>query len=316
MPEWAKVLVGSLALMIGAALGPTLIIEGVLFLKPPDAESRKHRTPEHQSDAQQIPLIGATEPTQHGDAESAGKADKEKELANATWGLVKFTAALVFVAAIQACLFVWQLVLMNRGVRDAREAAGAATKAAAAASLHATAVVRSEMPVVRLHSLQIKPHGERFDISIIAGPPPQHSEISVEFFNYGRTPAFPFCISMGGHIAPVLPEQPPYIRIINFEPGMVIDRNSEFLLPDKYITWITDEKYKEICEMIVDHRTNFWFFGKLEFEDFLGVPHAWRFCVRWAPFLPAPTTGGSTRGGFVEDGPANYREQQRGRSEQ
>jgi hypothetical protein len=196
-----------------------------------------------------------------------------------------------------------------------KQAANAAQTSADAATLHATAVIRSEMPVVRLHAIEMR--DPTTDAIINAGVPPQQFNITVRFINHGRTTAFPFRLSLGHTIAgrqTRLPEHPVYVRLIDFEPGVVIRRDSsDFVV--RHSTWITDEAYGPFAEMIMAGQTDFWFFGMLEFDDFLGEPHPWRFCVRWVPFFP-PEPGiprdGPLRGGFIVAGPANYRERQRG----
>jgi hypothetical protein len=201
-------------------------------------------------------------------------------------------------------------------IREQATATAAVAKAAQtsanAATLHATAVVRSEMPVVRLHTLQMKDHETGAVVG--AGPPPQHVNISTTFMNHGRTTAFPLRLSLGHHITKDLPKEPVYIRPIDFEPDLLIRPDREFRIRPDHSVWITNEAYRPFAEMIVQRQAEFWFFGMLEFEDFLGERNAWRFCARWVPYLP-PVPGEPReppprpRGGFVEGGPAKYREQ-------
>jgi hypothetical protein len=310
---------------------PILAHKPLVQLKPPSPGARKPSGPqESQSYAgqqptasdhrgtDQVPLTVKVLPTPKSQAEISEEqrradehAANERGLTTATWVLAGFTLLLAFIAAGQIALFFWQLRLMRQGIDDAKEAADAATKAATAASLHATAVVRSEMPVVRLHRLQMKDHAT--GAIVHTGAPPQHCDISVTFMNHGRTTAFPVQLSLGHDIKRDLPEYPIYIRIINFEAGSIIRPDREFRIKPDHSVWMTNEAYRPFAEMIVQRQAEFWFFGMLEFEDFLGTPGVWRFCARWVPFLP-PVPGESQEqprtphGGFVVGGPANYRE--------
>jgi hypothetical protein len=67
---------------------------------------------------------------------------------------------LAFVAAVQAGLFVWQLILLNRSVKDARTAANAANAAAEAATLEANAAQRmlvlTQRPKLRVRNVVVK----------------------------------------------------------------------------------------------------------------------------------------------------------------
>src|SRR5215468_10798016 len=107
-----------------------------------------------------------------------------------TFFLGVVTAVLATIAGAQAIMFFWQLRLMREGVGvdDAKTAANAAMAASNATALHATAVVRAEMPVIRLHELQVR---RRDGELIIGGPLPQHFTVPIMLINHGRTPAFP-----------------------------------------------------------------------------------------------------------------------------
>jgi len=76
-----------------------------------------------------------------------------------------------------------------------KNATEVAQTSADAATLHATAVVRSEMPIVRLYMLQIRDHNTGAVIS--DGMLPRHFDIHISFKNFGRTPAFPNRVLVG-----------------------------------------------------------------------------------------------------------------------
>jgi hypothetical protein len=69
-----------------------------------------------------------------------------------TLWLAGATCVLAVVAAIQAGLFVWQLILMNRGTNDAKGAADAAAAAAAAAE---QSIVLSRQEFIAVHRPKI-----------------------------------------------------------------------------------------------------------------------------------------------------------------
>lgn len=71
--------------------------------------------------------------------EADARAANERGLTTYTRYLWRATGALVFVAAAQAVLFIWQLILLRRSVADSAVAAGAARDAADAARVNAEA---------------------------------------------------------------------------------------------------------------------------------------------------------------------------------
>jgi len=92
--------------------------------------------------------------------ERDARATAEQGLATYTGYLWLATCALAFVAVVQAGLFVWQLVLLNRSVRDAKTAANAANASAEAAKLQAYAaqqmLVLAQRPKLRVRNVVVK----------------------------------------------------------------------------------------------------------------------------------------------------------------
>jgi hypothetical protein len=98
------------------------------------------------------------------------RAANERGLTTYTRDLWLVTGALAFVAAVQAGLFVWQLILLNRSIRDTRTAANAAAASAEAAKLEAYAAQRmlvlTQRPRLRVRNVVL-----RYPVPTHAPPP-------------------------------------------------------------------------------------------------------------------------------------------------
>jgi len=120
-----------------------------------------------ESGTEQSPLVVRVLPT----SKSAGEAEEEKkereerraaerDLTTYTLYLWLATSAFALVALVQAGLFVWQLVLLRRTVRDAATAANAANASAEAAKLEAYAaqqmLVLTQRPKLRVRNVVVK----------------------------------------------------------------------------------------------------------------------------------------------------------------
>jgi hypothetical protein len=84
----------------------------------------------------------------------------ERGLTKYTRYLWRATAVLALVAAVQAVLFVWQLILLRRSVGDAATAANAANASAEAAKLEAYAAQRmlvlTQRPKLRIRNVVVR----------------------------------------------------------------------------------------------------------------------------------------------------------------
>jgi hypothetical protein len=184
-----------------------------------------------------------------------------------------------------------------------KRVAEAAQASARAAMLHATTVVNTEMPIVRLDMIQIRDHNTGEIIS--DGVLPRHFDIHVWFKNFGRTPAFPYRLLIGNQFTLHLPPDPIYFIIRRLDPGAVIPPNGGILLAQVESIYI--EKEDEVRAQIEGLQSYFWFFESIEYRDVLETRASWKYCVRWLPFIgKAPN---EMRGGFIYDGPASYRQQ-------
>jgi hypothetical protein len=120
-----------------------------------------------QSGTEQSPLIVKVLPTPKTADEAEAEKGEREERAGAERGLTTYTrylwlatCVLTFVAAVQAGLFVWQLILLRRSVRDAATAANAANASAEAAKLGAYAAQRmlvlTQRPKLRVRNVVVR----------------------------------------------------------------------------------------------------------------------------------------------------------------
>jgi hypothetical protein len=186
-------------------------------------------------------------------------------------GTVFFTAALVFVAGIQAGLFVWQLRYMRQGIQDAATAANAAATSA-------DALVASE----RARFFIVIDH---CNLSHLVGLFQQSGRVrpgenvSVKFFfkNYGKTPGILKERVVNSVIAEELPETLALpLSVKNFRETMIGGGNStdfEFFGP-------TDLPTNEQLAAIMRNNKRFWFYGRLYYNDVFGDPQVHCFYFR------------------------------------
>jgi hypothetical protein len=281
---------------------------------PTDLEGRKPEQPQTQYENQgasrdqrgttNSPMIVKIQPTPKTEAEAEQDAKDRAEKAANDQAIRQTNRNLVVIGCLQLAVFVGQLVVFGYQAAKLRRSIVAAERAARASVLQANALVHSELAVVRVREIRIKPHNQP-DIS--SGPPPEDTEISVKFFNYGRTPAFPLRISLGTAVVDALTGEPKYTWIREYGPGEVLAEDREFLV-EGYRIKITD--YSMTRELLDTHKVSLWFFGKFEFEDLLGNEDTWKFCFGWLPYFPPSRQipGSPKRGGFIEGGPESYRQ--------
>jgi hypothetical protein len=145
LPEWLKVAVT------------------VVFLCCMTVATVVYLTDEYERKSSERQQLSASPSAQSSESESNRvELERREHAANEYWltaytgDLARFTLLLAAIAVLQAGLFVWQLVLMNRGVNDAKDAAVAAKAGAQAALLQArvlTAAVVGDLMMGRLDLL-------------------------------------------------------------------------------------------------------------------------------------------------------------------
>jgi hypothetical protein len=160
--------------------------------QPPEQTTQPAASDQRGTD--QVPLTVKVMPAPDAkeQADKAEHAAKEKavideklafetqRIADYTDRLTWFTIGLVFVAIIQASLFIWQLL-------ELQDAGKATRKAADAALMQATSIILAERPYLSLRIAHVGVVGHRDSpFHWIRG---EH-RFGYEFANYGKTPAF------------------------------------------------------------------------------------------------------------------------------
>jgi hypothetical protein len=149
MSDWLKTAALCVFLLcVPATCGVVIVAEyGRTHLPRQQYAAPRDQDAENQeASTQVIPNIGAG-PAGHPSESDAQRIEREsrERSANEYWltaytgQLAKYTLGLAVIAVLQAFFFVWQLILMNRGVRDAKDAAQGAKDGAAATALVAAA---------------------------------------------------------------------------------------------------------------------------------------------------------------------------------
>jgi hypothetical protein len=195
-------------------------------------------------------------------------------------------ALMACVALLQLVLFVWQLRLMRKSVEDAGAASQAAISAARAAELNARAAIGIELPVVRaavpedlLSTDQLIGDNEPYGGGVNDGPPSKYSAVhSIEFSNDGRTAAFLSRLSVGWATCKTLPATPVYWRSDRLSHAAVIMPGGTFRTGLDYGIELSDDELKATQQ----DEAWLWFYGALEYNDFLGDKRQARFCWRFA----------------------------------
>ncbi|GAA0888304.1 hypothetical protein [Rhodanobacter soli] len=195
-------------------------------------------------------------------------------------------ALMACVALLQLALFVWQLRLISKSVKDAGAASAAAISAAQAAELNARAAIGIELPVIRavppdqlLATSELIGEEEPYSGWVDDGPPSKYSAVSaIEFSNDGRTPAFLTRLSVGWAICKELPASPMYWRSDRLSHAAVIVPGGTFRTGLDYGIELSDD---ELTATRQDEAW-LWFYGALEYSDFLGDKRQARFCWRFA----------------------------------
>jgi hypothetical protein len=148
--------------------------------------------------------------------EADARAANEQGLTTYTRHLSLATVALAFVAAVQAGLFVWQLILLRGSVRDARTAANAANASAEAAKLEAYAAQRmlilTQRPKLRVRNV------------VVRYPVPIHRQ-PFRLFEPGQPVSGQFyVVNIGGTVARLVEGD---CRVYWTEQGLPMDRPYE-----------------------------------------------------------------------------------------
>ena len=192
---------------------------------------------------------------------NAGQQEKETLWQPATWEpITAFTASLVLVAAVQAALFVWQLIYMRAGVADAKTAADAAV-AATRVSLGAE--------TAKLFAVKVSLENDIFHATTPVKP-----VVSVTVQNFGRTPAFVLQQALDMEVCHALPAELTRRYVEDMPPGTIIMPNDEYdISSGSFVPRLGQEE----IAAIKGYSPNLWVYGYVCYQDFLGI-------ARWLNF--------------------------------
>lgn len=235
------------------------------------------------------PIIVNVHPAPKTEAEAAEerrerheKADLDRRLVELTAELAHFTAGLFYATAAVAIATVF-LVIATGGLgyfgwrqsKDMKSSVRVAEAAADAAQLNARAAIGVELPVLQIERMLVF-SGSGTASPIPAGPllPPKKTRPSIRVFNLGRTHAniVRLCIDRG--IYKTLPDRPEYNRV--FHLTQLIKSGEEQYLSASSDMILTDDDIATLT-----NGARLWYFGFIDYRDFLGFGHIKGFCYRW-----------------------------------
>jgi|GEM_PF-4815863 len=256
----------------------------------PKPTEQKANAKQDQSGSEEVPLFVKIVPTERTEAdiqqarqEASNSANNERDLTWWTMALVFATLSLAAVAAVQACLFVWQLWIMRAGMHDARVVADAAKTSADAATLSAKAAVRLELPILRALEIELsdldepRPEiGDYVGVDVVLIPGPYSTVGILRFVNIGRTPAIFAELKIGWESRDALPEVPNYRIIKGMFGALKKGKTMEIESPSHTIELSQDQ-----IEALIERGISLWFFAAVSFSDFMDDLHEVRFCWKW-----------------------------------
>ena len=274
-------------------------------LQQTQAQTRGQKAETDQRGTEASPLIVKVHPTPKSQQEAEQDARDRAEKAANDKAARETNRYLILIGFLQFAVFVGQLFVYFYQAVKLRQTVAATQKAATASALQARALIGAEGSIVRVSQIYITPHASASTIS--GGPPPEEADIYIEFFNYGRTPAFPLRASIGHAVVESLPPEPKYIWKREYEPGVVIRDKKSF---DIEAYHIRIQNYSATRELLDTHKIYLWIFGIFECEDVFGGITPWKFCFGWLPYFPPSRQmeGSRKTGGFIPGGPDSYRQ--------
>jgi hypothetical protein len=148
--------------------------------------------------------------------------------------------------------------------------------AANAAELSAKAAVGSELPLVFLTSIDVKPAIGSTPKIVSPSLPQIPSVVFVEFKNYGRTPAILHHLFIDWDVTSRLPDEPDYNRQYPLEDHVIEPR-------DSFDFFTTGDVIFDSTQIEAANRgpERLWVYGYLSYSDFLRNEHRIGFCAVW-----------------------------------
>jgi hypothetical protein len=215
-----------------------------------------------------LPTQGANEKADKEDIERKEKAIIDKKLAfetqriaDYTFWLSKFTLFLFCVAVLQAGLFVWQLLYMRKGLRDATIATNAATASAKAANDSILLAKQTAEQQLRAYVFPTK-----IGVKLYIGQVPKYC---VLIRNTGQTPAYKLrCIDRFASVNFPLQEPLPDTVSSDFSrtnlgPGHKLEKSGTARRPDDTPVIFT----ASALEKLRDGRAAIYVYGIIDFVD-------------------------------------------------
>lgn len=192
-----------------------------------------------------------------------------------TLWLVVFTGVLA-VSTIGLWIVTWRGSASQ--ARDMKDSIEVAAKSADAAMLSARAAIAVQLPFLRMEPDKFGSGTSRNNDNTTRH---YFYVYSIKMSNSGTTRAIPIELSCGWTFGNELPLEPVYRWETGFKVDAVIDASStdpiEFLLSDLLMD-VPSDAY----EQLTNRSSDFWFYARLSYLDFMGDRHEASFCWRRA----------------------------------
>lgn len=194
------------------------------------------------------------------------------------WLLALFTFALVMFTQrlYRATVELREVADLQRA--DMLRSISATEHLAAATRQSANALVRVDLPIVFIQSIELTAPLNRLQGWMKDQFPPQESALRLVFRNFGRTHAVVTRVCWECQIAIKLPPEPGYENIYPVTSGTVIKPNDVF-------PFHMQHRIIQMSNRDLDELANFekylWVYGYIEFRDFMGDIHKTGFCANY-----------------------------------
>ena len=263
--------------------------------KQPSSQTKETAQPRanDQRGTDQVPLAVKILPAQDA-KEKADKEDHERQekskvdeklafetqrIADYTARLSLFTIFLFGVAALQAALFTWQLLLIQSSASDTKRAVEAAAAAADAAKLNAQAVIDSEQAYIFVNiersNMELFQQAATYEGShdISAGNMGA-VEIIFSIKNYGKTPAFFKELSHQIVIGPNFPAEPSYEFARPMPVSLVLgagETSQKIAVSAESVLTVA------VAKSVYASESSLWFYGFVSYDDAFGFGQEFRY---------------------------------------
>jgi hypothetical protein len=235
----------------------------------PKKESAKsqHMPKNEQRGSDQFPIVVKVIPPTINAEEASIEKQERKEKQESDWWLIKITAVLALIGALQLVVFGLQARRLRQTVEATKKAAKAAEDAA------------ESLPCIERAYVFVEVEAEERRFAVMSRNDKQ-MVITVRFSNYGRTPAIVNKISMYAPCVITDPDEPDDTPT-RVAPETVIIVSGEPFIDDLTITIPEDEWQK-----VERAKMRLLCLGRIKYEDVLGRGHETGFCWQWVHDTP------------------------------